>query len=114
MDLYAITTTELSSTPDFGNPLPGFVLEANYPNPFNPRTTIGYRLDQPATVELTIFDSAGRLVQVLEGGVEKSAGRHDKVWNGRDLYGRCVASGAYFYRLRVGDSSETGKMSLVR
>ena len=65
-------------------------------------------------IELSIFDSAGRLVRVLVSGNEESAGRYEKVWDGRDSSGREVSSGAYFYRLQVGESRETGKMLLVR
>lgn len=114
VDLYSITTTEPSAVTDFNEPLTGNMLKPNYPNPFNPRTTISYSLPQSSTVDLHIFDSAGRLVKVLESGIEKAGGQHEKLWDGCDTNGRGVASGAYFYRLSVGEYSETGKMSLIR
>lgn len=114
VDLYAITTTELSALPLGDEKLPGFVLRGNFPNPFNPRTTIGYHLSQPSQVDLQIFDSAGRLVVILESGNMKPAGDHHSLWDGKDLSGLEVASGAYFYRLQINGSADTGKMTLVR
>jgi len=75
-------------------------LEQNYPNPFNPRTTIRYRLADPAAALITIYDSRGRTVAVLNQG-EQGAGEHTVVWQGVDSTDRPVASGVYFYRLAV-------------
>ncbi len=114
VDLLSITTIDISSVPDSGKPTSPFVLEANYPNPFNPSTTIRYQLDRDAMVSLCIFDSSGKLVRVLESGIMAEAGQHVSIWDGRDTAGRGVASGAYFFRLSVEGSHQTGKMLLVR
>ena len=89
------------------------VLNQNVPNPFNPSTTISYELAGAGPVSLQVFDLSGRLVTtVFEGGEE--AGRHEKIWLGRDQTDRPVATGVYFYRLRAGGDVETRRMMLVK
>jgi hypothetical protein len=85
----------------------------NYPNPFNPQTTISYELGASAPVELAVYDIRGRKVRSLVRG-EVQAGYQSVTWNGTDDSGRTVASGVYFYRLRVGDKIVTRRMVLVR
>jgi hypothetical protein len=94
--------------------LPSFRLETNYPNPFNPATTITYELDRQSKVFLRIYDVSGRLVRVLLGDEVVPAGRHEAVWNGRDGSGRAVVAGVYFYRLETGSFSETRQMTLIK
>ncbi len=89
-------------------------LGANYPNPFNPSTTIACDLAAPSRVSLQVFDASGRLVRVLAAGQDLPAGHHELTWNGRDDAGRAVAGGVYFYRLEAGDYRETRKMMLVK
>jgi len=89
-------------------------LAQNFPNPFNPSTTIGYDLAQPSTVQLTVFDVTGRVVRRLQTGTWQAAGIHQAVWNGRDERGRGVASGVYFYRLDAGGESSTRRMVLMK
>ena len=84
------------------------------PNPFNPRTTIGFTLPGRMAVSLRVYDAAGRLVTGLLTGETLPAGRHDAIWNGRDREDRAVPSGVYFYRLDAGASSATGSVVLVR
>jgi hypothetical protein len=86
---------------------------AVYPNPFNPRTEIVYRLDAASEVDLAVFDLAGRLVDTLETGAA-SAGRHSVTWAGKDRHGRAVPSGKYFARLEVGGDVVTRSMTLIR
>jgi hypothetical protein len=93
---------------------PGIILHPCYPNPFNPVTTIGYDLQDPATVTLAIYDVTGKLVQTLVSSESTTAGHHEVVWKGRDQEGRVVAAGVYFYRLDARGYSETRKMVLVR
>ncbi|HHJ53061.1 MAG TPA: T9SS type A sorting domain-containing protein [Caldithrix abyssi] len=85
-----------------------FELYQNYPNPFgtrssyadNPVTTIKYRLAAPARVELAIYDIRGRLIKnVARSG--KASGTHSVHWDGTDRFGAKVASGIYFYRLKI-------------
>jgi len=92
----------------------GFVLYRNYPNPFNPRTTIRYELKENARVSLRIHDVTGRIVRVIESEVSKAPGVYEFTWDGTDRAGRTVASAVYFYRLDVGQSSETRRMVMLK
>ena len=87
-----------------------FVLGANYPNPFNPATTIPLSVpDGAEAVDVAIYNLSGQLVrQVWTGPLV--AGEHRLTWDGRDQQGRLVASGAYLYQVRVGDQLRTRKM----
>ncbi len=89
------------------------VLEANYPNPFNPVTSISYRLADSGDVRLEVFDIAGRRLRTLHNGWLE-AGRHTIQWDGKDAAGGDVASGLYMYRLTSGEWTEARKMQLVR
>jgi hypothetical protein len=71
----------------------------NYPNPFNPRTTIAFDLQRDAVISCTIVDTRGRRVMQRELG-SLGAGAHRVTWDGRDLQGRAVASGVYQVVLR--------------
>ena len=90
----------------------------NHPNPFNPTTTIGFRLATPARVELSVFDVRGALVKRLVDDT-RAAGRHDVTWSGLDEGGREVASGVYLVRLRARfpngwTQDRTHRMTLIR
>ena len=92
-----------------------FSLKGNWPNPFNGETIIGFDLAKDGKVYLEVFDSLGRKVAVLNRGDRLSRGSHFSVWDGRDLEGRSVATGAYFYQLRIGmDYEAEGRMMLLR
>ncbi|MBU1700669.1 MAG: VCBS repeat-containing protein [Candidatus Eisenbacteria bacterium] len=88
-------------------------LHPNVPNPFSPSTTIRFDLPQAGMVRLQLYNVAGRLVRVLRDGMIEG-GSHIVVWDGRDLNGNRVASGAYFYRLYAQDKVLTRKMLLVK
>ena len=89
------------------------VLESNFPNPFNPRTTIAFSLPATQTVELAVFDVRGQRVATLLTG-QQTAGRHEVEWTGVDTDGRRVASGVYCYRLRTAAGIQRGKMLLSK
>lgn len=91
-----------------------FELSQNFPNPFNPITTIRYGLPHSENVRIRIFDLLGREVRTLTDGEQKEAGYHIISWNGQDKNGRPVASGVYIYRFRAGKFSQTRKMILVK
>ncbi len=86
---------------------------AAYPNPFNPSTTIRFTLRELAPVSLQIFDINGALVRTLIDS-DLDAGIHERRWNGRDSFGRLVASGVYFYRLRLGTEVLNGRLEMVK
>ena len=87
-----------------------FVLGANYPNPFNPATTIPLAVPAGADdVDLTIYNVLGQPVrQVWTGSL--AAGAHRLTWDGRDAQGQSVAAGVYMYRLQIGDQTRIRKM----
>jgi hypothetical protein len=90
-----------------------FRLFPNRPNPFHPGTTIEYELGRAESIEIRIFDAAGRLVISLESGL-KPSGRHTVTWDGRDARGERVGSGVYFYRLQAGQKTVTRKMLFLK
>lgn len=88
-------------------------LGQNWPNPFNPSTTISYHLPEAVRVRLEIFDVAGhRIVCLVDGNEER--GTHSAVWNGAAEAGRPAAPGIYIYRLTAGRETLSRKMVLVR
>ena len=76
-----------------------YALHPNYPNPFNPKTTINFDLPEETSVELLIYDVMGRLVKTLISEKEMDAGYHSIVWDGEDDNGEIVPAGMYFYKL---------------
>ena len=90
-----------------------FALGNNYPNPFNPATTIKYSLAAEGNVRLDIYNTLGQLVSTIVD--EKlTAGEHVANWNGRDNTGKQVASGIYFYQLYSNSMVQTKKMMLLK
>lgn len=85
-----------------------FAVDQNFPNPFNPSTTIKYDLPRTSHVSLSVYDMLGREVATLLNE-EKSAGTHTVQW---DASG--IASGVYFYRIKAGDFVQTKRMLLMR
>ena len=96
----------------------GFVLGANYPNPFNPSTVIPYQLAATAQVRLEVFNALGQRMAVLVAG-EQGAGAYQAQWDATDAAGRAAAAGVYLYRLTVASTGSgeggtaTGRMVLV-
>ncbi|MCH7732250.1 MAG: choice-of-anchor D domain-containing protein [Candidatus Marinimicrobia bacterium] len=88
-------------------------LSQNYPNPFNPTTRIQFALPKPARVALKIYNLLGQEVVTLTEGW-KDLGYHEVTWNGKDQFGREVASGMYFSVLNAGNRVVTRKMVLLR
>lgn len=86
---------------------------ATGPNPFGLTTTISYRLQRPAGIELTIYDAVGRRVRTLIDQ-HQLTGAGSAQWDGRDERGRALGSGPYFYRLAADGHAVTGKILLVR
>ena len=90
-----------------------FALSANYPNPFNPSTTIAYQLPQSVPVTLTVYNLLGQRVRRLVQGV-LAPGYYRAVWNGRNDAGVAVGSGIYIYRFEAGDYRQVRKMILLK
>ncbi|GAB4377210.1 MAG: hypothetical protein Kow0042_24570 [Calditrichia bacterium] len=89
------------------------ILNANYPNPFNPTTTISYVLPTEQKIQLTVYSVTGEKVAVLvDDYMEK--GFHQVQWNGRNQNGNPVSSGIYIYELVTTDLRLTRKMLLAK
>jgi len=92
---------------------PPLALEHNYPNPFNPETTIRYSIDEPGSVYLEVYNLKGQLVKSLVSG-EVSKGRYSIVWNGTDNHSNACSSGVYFYKLRTKNKTMVQKMLMLK
>ncbi len=90
-----------------------FALEQNFPNPFNPETTIRYELGKASNVKITVYNITGQQVKTLVNG-KQAAGKHTVVWNGLDDSGNRVASGLYFVRMKAENFAQVRKMTLIR
>ena len=91
----------------------GYELRGNYPNPFNPSTTLRYALPQPAFVSLGIYNSQGQLVRSLVHNLQ-AAGSHQVVWDGRDSAGQLAPSGLYFCTMQSQNFFKTRKLLLLQ
>jgi len=85
----------------------------NYPNPFNPETTISFSLPADSEVKLSVYNIRGQLVKrVIDDQLER--GSHSIIWNGRNSNNQSCASGVYFYRLEACGKTQTRKMMLLK
>ncbi|MDD3563927.1 MAG: FlgD immunoglobulin-like domain containing protein, partial [Candidatus Cloacimonetes bacterium] len=89
------------------------VISSNYPNPFNPSTTIAFSIPEDSRVLLTIFNIKGQKVKDLVSE-NMMRGHHKFVWDGRDDGNRKVSSGIYFVKLNAAGNSYTHKMMLMK
>jgi hypothetical protein len=90
-----------------------FTLEQNFPNPFNPTTTIRYTLTEDAAIKLIVYNLLGQEVKTLVNSYQKK-GEYTVAWNATDMKGNPVSNGVYFYRLFANNYSETKKMVLMK
>jgi hypothetical protein len=88
-------------------------LAQNFPNPFNPETTIHFDLATESGISLRIFDMTGQVVRTLVRG-SLPAGSYTELWDGRNELGIKVGSGVYFYELQAGSFSSKKKMTLLQ
>jgi len=91
---------ERENTPEY------FRLYSNYPNPFNPSTTIAYSLPERSSVVVTIYDIQGRQIKSYTFSAQ-SAGYQRIVWNGTNEWGNSISSGVYVYRVRASSLENT-------
>jgi len=90
-----------------------FAMGPNYPNPFNPATTISFSLPEAQNVIMAVYGVDGRRVTTLVRG-RLGPGVHEVVWTGRDDGGKAVATGTYFYRINAGPYTQVNKMTLIK
>lgn len=104
----------ITAVEELASELPdAFHLHQNYPNPFNPSTVIKYQLPLNSHVKIAIYDLMGRRVRELLAK-EMPAGQHSIAWDGRDDYGRELASGIFMARMQTGQFVETRKLVKVK
>jgi hypothetical protein len=89
------------------------VLNGNYPNPFNPTTSISYALSADANVAIDVYNVRGQKVTSLVNK-HQTAGYHTVTWDGSDAAGKPVSSGVYFYKMKAGEYSRINKMMLMK
>ena len=113
-DMRLISEWQVATQVTASDALPDEVeLLQNYPNPFNAQTSIPFRLDESARVELRVVDLLGQTVEILVNEVF-AAGHHTLHWDAMSASGQPVASGVYFYQLRVVDQVITRRLLLLR
>ncbi len=89
-----------------------YTLDQNFPNPFNPTTTIRFALPEAATVSLKVYNIRGQLVRTLFSGIFE-AGFHDFLWDATNDNGIKVSSGVYFYEIKTREFIQVKKMLLI-
>ena len=90
-----------------------YALKQNFPNPFNPSTTIRFDIKNRSQVKLTIFNALGQVIKNLLDET-REPGTYQVTWTGRDSRNNTVPSGVYFYKISAGTFSKTHKMILIR
>lgn len=112
--LFVFTFSDSSTAvePEPEIPVESFALLPNYPNPFNPNTTVPFEIPENSFVNITIYNILGQPVQELTNRFY-SAGRHSLEWDGTNSSGLQMGSGVYFYRMVVDGFSKTLKMFKV-
>ena len=112
----SITTFTVSTSADVNSEQKSiptdFALYPNFPNPFNPETTISFDVPEPSQIKITIYNRLGQKVRTLLDGT-KAAGHYQINWNGTDDFGNKVSSGVYFYQLETEKYTATRKMIFI-
>jgi hypothetical protein len=94
-------------------PVVATALNGNYPNPFNPETTISYSVKNSAPVAIEIYNTKGQKVRTLVNET-KASGNYSVRWDGTDENGQKVTSGVYFYKMNTGKYTSSKKMILMK
>jgi hypothetical protein len=115
---FDVPTPGLTNTDDLNinhdKTIPGqYILFPNYPNPFNPLTTLRYDLPEDAMVNITIYDMLGREVKTLVNTTQ-DAGFRSVIWNATNDYDKPVSAGVYFYQIKAGEFVQIRKMVLLK
>jgi parallel beta-helix repeat protein len=115
LDNHEITITyDCTANDDLVNVIPlESYLGSNYPNPFNPSTTIQYGLKEAGSVRINVYNSRGQLVRTLVDE-NKAAGTYRVVWDGKDGRNRSVSSGIYYFRMEAKGCMKTNKGILIK
>ena len=87
---------------------------SNYPNPFNPRTTVSYTVPSRGAVTVLVYDAHGARVATLLDHVDRAAGAYSVEWDGRAQSGATVGTGVYFARIEHASGTRSKKMVLLK
>ncbi|MDP8232616.1 MAG: M6 family metalloprotease domain-containing protein [Candidatus Zophobacter franzmannii] len=98
---------------DLIQPIARTILNDNYPNPFNPKTSISFDIAKESLVELGIYNLRGQKVKTLVNELIPQ-GSHSVIWDGENDEGNTISSGVYFYKLQAGSYTKTKKMILLK
>ncbi len=90
-----------------------YSLDRNYPNPFNPSTKISFKLKDGGYVDLSIYNIKGQIVKKLKSE-HMNPGKYLIEWDGKDDSGKILPSGLYFYRIKINDFTQYGKMQFIK
>ena len=110
LDLRNETVVHIQETSKLPNK---FVIHHNYPNPFNPVTTLRYDLPENSYVNVTVYDLLGKKVKTLVNTTQ-DAGFKSVIWNATNDYGKPVSAGVYLYQIQAGEFVQTRKMVLLK
>ena len=103
---------QVVSIDEFEIPTTNEITLSNYPNPFNPETTIELSIQNDSSIEISIFNIKGQKIKTLANN-EFAMGSHSLIWNGVDELGNSVSSGVYYYKLSVNGKTEVVKKCLL-
>ncbi|KAA3609277.1 MAG: T9SS C-terminal target domain-containing protein [Calditrichaeota bacterium] len=111
---YALRASETTTAVQTSDIAPAsFKLLANYPNPFNPETTVAFELAERSPVRLEIYNLLGQHLATLINEV-RDAGSYQMIWNGRDAQNRQLSSGIYLLKMQVNTQSTVRRMTLLK
>ncbi|MBD3288592.1 T9SS type A sorting domain-containing protein, partial [candidate division KSB1 bacterium] len=110
---FEINSTGINSASSDKNAPSKFELYPNYPNPFNPCTTISYQLPERNHVELMIYNIKGKTIRTLARN-EQNAGFYTIQWDGTNENGNYVSSGVYICSIKTGKFQKSFKMLLIK
>jgi len=91
----------------------GFSLDDNYPNPFNPTTTISFNVPEYSDVSVAVYNLMGEKIRTLVAD-NRAAGNYKVNWDGTDSHGNAVSTGMYFYELKAGDFKQVKRMTFMK
>ena len=111
--LFWLGGQELGIKNNLGLTPSSYLLSQNFPNPFNPITTIRYEIPEDSFVDVTIYDMLGNVVKNLINA-NQSSGYKSIQWNATNNQGEPVSAGVYLYQIQAGDFVDTKKMILLK
>lgn len=113
--LYGDTTNIITSVRNLSDNIPfQFELYPNFPNPFNPATTISFKIQNPQNISLIAYDIMGREVKRLIDNEFYNSGTYKTNWDGKNSLNQLMSSGVYFYRLQSSNVNITRSMILIK